>query len=198
MINKERMSRIIKDERLALDETIEHFASKVGIARQTLSKWEKGFIDNLPLVVLMQMCELFKCDLGYIVGEYSFKTRQATDINAETGLSEEAIEVLRKKRPEVIAALNELLVFNDAEVLVSIAAYLNFYLRDYIYLSDNGQAITESASNRVGRILGDNQGNIPEGYTMEIDKNNLADIYLLQISSQLQELKRTYKSGVKG
>ena len=38
---------------------------------------------------------MFHCDFGYLVGEYEEKTRPVTDIRAETGLSPEAVEVLR-------------------------------------------------------------------------------------------------------
>ena len=59
----------------------------------TYRKWEKGtsFPDGNALA---KMCELFNCDLGYLTGEYDCKTRIATDICKETGLSVEAVEEL--------------------------------------------------------------------------------------------------------
>ena len=61
---------------------------------QTISKWEKG--ESHPSIqVLLRLCELYGCDLGYLVGEYDCKTRKAADIKAETGLSETVINRLR-------------------------------------------------------------------------------------------------------
>ena len=65
--------------------------------RKTISNWEKG-ISLPPLDIMLRMCDLFECDLGYLLCEYDTKTRSATDIQAETGLSEDAINVLQTER----------------------------------------------------------------------------------------------------
>ena len=41
---------------------------------------------------MLKMCEVFDCELGYLLGEFDCKTREATDIQAKTGLSEKAIK----------------------------------------------------------------------------------------------------------
>lgn len=62
-------------------------------SRQTIAKWENGKV--LPaLEYLLSMCDLFNCELGYLLCEYDCKTKTATDIHTKTGLSEEAINVL--------------------------------------------------------------------------------------------------------
>lgn len=71
---------------------------------RTVGKWERG--EELPpLKVLLNLCELFNCETGYILCEIDCKTRNAADISKETGLSEEAISVL-KNEVEWIAKIN--------------------------------------------------------------------------------------------
>lgn len=70
-----------------------------GYDRKTINKWENG--KTLPpLDVLLKMCKLFDCELGYLLcePEYANKTKVVTDITNETGLSEEAIKLLRDKK----------------------------------------------------------------------------------------------------
>lgn len=83
----------IRKERKALDETQDSFAEKHGISRGTVVSWEKG--DSCPsLQKMLDLCKEFNCEIGYLLGEYDCKTRQATDICRETGLSEEAVNIL--------------------------------------------------------------------------------------------------------
>lgn len=90
MLNIAEIGTIIRKERIALDDTLESFAPKVGISRQTLSKWESGQGTGPTVDDLLRMCELFDCDFGYLIGEYSCKRRVSTDIQNATGLSPEA------------------------------------------------------------------------------------------------------------
>ncbi len=63
---------------------------------QTISKWETA--NTIPSIKqLMKLCDLYGCDIGYLLGEYDCKTRKATDIHAETGLSEEAVNELQDR-----------------------------------------------------------------------------------------------------
>lgn len=66
-----------------------------GFTRQTISKWERG-LEMPPLDILCSLCEPFECELGYLLCEYDCKTRNDTDIRNETGLSEDAINVLKE------------------------------------------------------------------------------------------------------
>ncbi len=81
----------IKKEREAHALTMEALAEKVGTSRQTISRWEKGEGVEITLNMLLRMCDIFGCELGYMLGEFPCKTRAATDICAVTGLSEEAV-----------------------------------------------------------------------------------------------------------
>lgn len=96
MFNNIEIGAMVRKERNAIGETLESFAPKVGISRQTLSKWENGQGTGPTVDDLLRMCDLFNCDFGYLVGEYSCKRRVSTDIQDATGLSEEACAALAK------------------------------------------------------------------------------------------------------
>ncbi len=81
----------IKEERKASDLTLEALAEKIGTSRQTISRWEKGEGVEITLNMLLRMCDIFECELGYLLCEYDCKTREATDIQNKTALSESAI-----------------------------------------------------------------------------------------------------------
>ena len=75
----------------------ERLAEELNTTRQTVRKWEKG--ESSPtLYDLLKMCELFDCDFGYLVGEYSNKRRVDTDVYSELGLDQQAIDRLRNLR----------------------------------------------------------------------------------------------------
>lgn len=82
-------------------------------SRTTIRKWERG--DVLPpLEHLLKMCELFGCELGYLLGEYDLPTRSATDIQKETGLSLMAIEQLRHHK-SIIDGIQTPMPFENTE-----------------------------------------------------------------------------------
>lgn len=117
MFDKKEMGNIIKAERKKLPEplkTLEGLAPAINVSRQTLSRWESGE-GNITVNDLLNMCEVFKCDFGYLIGEYECRTRQQTDICAETCLSPQAASVILSpdNKPAIStpadSALNELL-----------------------------------------------------------------------------------------
>lgn len=79
----QRIGQARKEKKL----TLESVAEKCGVKQyQTVSKWENG--NSVPsLDNLFKLCDLFGCDLGYLLGEYECKTRAAADIQEMTGLS---------------------------------------------------------------------------------------------------------------
>ena len=65
------------------------------IDRKTIARWEYG--ERLPdLDIMLQMCEMFNCDLDYLLGTLEVRTHDTKFIKDETGLTEEAIEELRE------------------------------------------------------------------------------------------------------
>lgn len=97
----ERMQEEREYKRLSLA----YVAEFCGVQQyQTVSNWEKGNT-NPSLKALLKLCELFECELGYLLGDdgYKLKTRAKTDIHKETGLSGEAVEkiVEENNTPEI-------------------------------------------------------------------------------------------------
>lgn len=90
----------IKEERERLGWSQSELADKCNLSvnsRQTISKWESGK-QLPPLNDLLRLCELFKCETGYILCEpgyvKGYKTRAAMRLYEEIGLSELAAENL--------------------------------------------------------------------------------------------------------
>lgn len=96
MYDEKAIGKRIQYERNQLGLSQGKFAEKIGLAessRQVIGKWEKGKL--LPhFDHMLKMCELFECELGYLLCEYDCKTRVATDVKKATGLTEAAINRL--------------------------------------------------------------------------------------------------------
>jgi len=110
--------RILKERKSAGYSSQSDFAIALSYStesRQTVANWEKG--KTMPCIDdLLKMCEIFKCELGYLLCEYDCKTRETTDIQATIGLSEEAVNVIKEvtnpKRVDRIHELNRFLTSN--------------------------------------------------------------------------------------
>lgn len=132
MTNISEIGKVIREERIANNYSLETLAEKANITRQTLAKWEKG--TGSPTVDdLLRLCEVFNCDLGYLVGEYPCRRRVYSDIQAETGLSELSIEKMteiNKKRSTVIGSAKMMIlnaILTDNKFLDEAASLLYDY-----------------------------------------------------------------------
>jgi len=89
--------RILEERKKLGYKSLDAFAKDMNVSRQTLAKWEHGDEVTCPqLKDLLRMCHIFECELGYLLCEleYTYKTRQATNVQKVTGLSEAAIQNL--------------------------------------------------------------------------------------------------------
>ncbi len=90
----EEIGKKIKEERLKLGWSQENLGSELGqkSGAKQISKYESGTLP--PLDVLLKLCEIFNCELGYLLGEeeYSSGTKIDTAIEARLGLTKEAID----------------------------------------------------------------------------------------------------------
>ena len=70
---------------------------KIGTVGKQISNYEQGKTIR-PIDVLLKLCDVFQCDLGYLLGEsdYSEGTKLETAIVESTGLSMEALNNIRK------------------------------------------------------------------------------------------------------
>lgn len=92
---KEGLKRARKEAGLTQAELTEILKSK-GIAShiKTVMNWEQGIAEP-SLGTLMDLTELYHCDLDYLTGRIDCKTHDLQFIHDQTGLSEKAIEKLR-------------------------------------------------------------------------------------------------------
>ena len=92
---KDLIGKRIRYERKTLGLSQERFSEELDRERALIGRWERG--ERLPsLEDLINMCELFNCEVGYLLCEegYENKTRKVTDICNSTGLSEESVNLL--------------------------------------------------------------------------------------------------------
>lgn len=126
---KEIIGRRLREERKSLKLSQDELAEKLYIgSRQTVARWENGSM--LPSMSdLLSMCCLFNCEMGYLLCEHDCKTRAATDIQTETGLSEKAINELltayTARQYYALLAINELLQDDNLYTLEVIGRYLS-------------------------------------------------------------------------
>ena len=74
----------------------------VSVGRNTISALENGEMGkNVPLKLLLGLCDLFDCEIGYLLCEKGYEhshTRETADIGSVTGLTEPAIKQLLEYR----------------------------------------------------------------------------------------------------
>lgn len=91
----EEIGKLIKAERRKHNMTQEELGEELGITGKQISNYEHGN-PIPPMDILLKICEIFDCELGYILGEkdYSQGTKLKTIISNETGLNREAINAV--------------------------------------------------------------------------------------------------------
>lgn len=91
----EEIGKLIKAERRKHNMTQEELGEELGITGKQISNYEHGN-PIPPMDILLKICEIFDCELGYILGEkdYSQGTKLKTIISNETGLNIEAINAV--------------------------------------------------------------------------------------------------------
>ena len=88
------------------------YQDKLGIGRSSLSKCENGDGD-MTVWDLLKLCSIFDCDPGYLLGEYTCKRRQASDIYEKTGLNEKAVTTLLSMEPQERRFISDILGNRD-------------------------------------------------------------------------------------
>jgi len=93
----ETIGKQLRFEREKRNWTQKELGSKVGITGKQISNYEQG-IPTPPIDMLLNLCETFDCELGYILGEedYSQGSRMLTEIRNATGLTLTSIDAIRK------------------------------------------------------------------------------------------------------
>lgn len=94
----------------------DYMAERLDCKRQTYAKLEDG-ARKLSAEGFAKLCDILECDIGYLFGEYPTIRRATTDIQKETGLSEEAILALQNMNPKqiAVAVLSSILTQPDVD-----------------------------------------------------------------------------------
>lgn len=75
--------------------TQEKLCELLEISRDTLSKWENG--SRYPdLKELCKICDIFECDIDYLVGKIEKRTHELQNVCDVTGLSIESVMLLKE------------------------------------------------------------------------------------------------------
>lgn len=146
----------IKDERkkngLTQDELINSLRDKqIAVGRNTLSAMENGIKEKFSFQVLYGLAEIFQCQIGYLLCEYDCKIQSNAAISEITGLSDNAINTLKKvnenkdkyRKYEVLHLIDTLNLIMDEPMLFT---FFLDYIGDYI---DNKYTIPLHYDNKV-------------------------------------------------
>ena len=92
----EEIGKIIKSERLNRKWSQEKLGKKVGTSYKQVSNYENGKLIP-PMDILLKLCDTFKCELGYILGEddYTTGTKLDTIIERTIGLNTASTNALQ-------------------------------------------------------------------------------------------------------
>lgn len=172
-------------------------SEKLGISRDTLSKWEndhrKPDIDELKT-----MCELFDCDADYLLGNIDERSHDTRKMMNKTGLSESSIELLSRW---------------NVEASPQVAKVIDFILSYRQICVESGEHGTDLI-NRLNRFLMSDTEEVkysPRGVISPPDENGLewiSDVFfdtisfddaaLTGISGILRDMKKEWKKQNKG
>ncbi len=88
----------IREERKRMNLTQEALGKKIGICGKQISEYESGKNEKIPpLDSMLELCNVFNCELGYLLCEenYELKTQTDTYIHKSLGLSYDAMKSIR-------------------------------------------------------------------------------------------------------
>lgn len=171
----------------------------VPIGRNKVSAIENGTETQFTLPFLLACCDLFNCDMGFLLGEYGCKTRDTQFIQDETGLSEESINYLQfEKRwglgQDVVRVIDKLLYdcrFHniDASIKRSYRPILN--LLDYFFRYSNSGVRKQVYSN--GAITDRGADSFISSDAIELNDVVIENAVLAEIQLALISLKKTLR-----
>lgn len=93
--SKEEIGKKIQELRQAKNWSQEQLGHKIGTTGKQISNYENGKLIP-PMNVLLILCDIFNCELGYILCEDDYKagTKLDTIIERRTGLNTDSIDAL--------------------------------------------------------------------------------------------------------
>lgn len=163
---------------------------------RVLGRWEKGKVEP-QLTDMLALCDVFQCDIGYLLGEQSTKRHIAADFQEITGLNEKTIEILSKwsqTNNNNIKIINTLInnPYGRA-VLASIGEYLEFTpsslpIGEYYRFPDKDTRISVYH-------LGEDINSETDDHGMTLNMGNFEQLILNKITSYLKDVKTRTEAG---
>lgn len=91
--NEEHIGKMIKTEREKNGMKQKDLADLIHVTNKQISNYERGILLP-PLDKLLDICQVFDCELGYLLGEegYENKTKLMTAVSNSTGLTMDALQ----------------------------------------------------------------------------------------------------------
>lgn len=112
---KKEMNAIIKDKSNDISSQDVFFEKKVNYSKQSLSNCKKNKMLP-PFDVMLQFCNAFNCEIGYLLGEYPEKQRIQDILKTECLFSRDAINyLLEHGKDSVVEYDNTKLLIPDIE-----------------------------------------------------------------------------------
>ena len=195
--NYQKIGDRIRDNRKSLEYSQDEFIRilkdehQVRIGRNTLSNVENGNLspEKFTMPLLIAICKIFNCDIGYLLGEYDENTRKEKVIQEELHLSSKAISTLKEIKFQSITQ-NPKILFTESKKTPpqneTFIHSLNIILEEYPELIA-----------QIGRILLHDELNLYTDYiqrgSMRMHKTYDIDKPLLDLAIRLKHFVETNK-----
>lgn len=159
---------------------------------KTLNAWEAG--ERIPdLNSIVRMAEVFQCDVGYLLGDYSTKRHLNADICQTTGLSEGSINFLRNMKQWGItseAEIIDLLLWdarkrNKSHHYRSITDLLTFFFKYQNKVHSSKQVFSN------GTITDYDSDGFISSNAIAINSRIVENAVLMELEQALISLKKT-------
>ena len=198
--DKSQIRARLKFERKALKMSQDELAEKLHLNRNTIGAWEKDGIPSLD--DMLKMCNIFDCELGYLLCEHDCKTKKKTDINEALGLSSGAADALERTMYSSMVGnrMLNLLLENGfeyalAELLTLFTNYLSASHEEKTFHSTNPELKEHGTLyNTMFNALTPRPESLPSGmpaFTMLLNSDSFLDIRLQQIFDRQKDVVKT-------
>ena len=114
----EIVSKKIKEERLKKNLSQKELGELLNVSNKQVSNYENEKFPMPHITVLGKLCEIFDCELGYLLGEedYENKTRLQTEILRATGLTQKSYDNLHL----ITSGINDIDSYENARIANSV------------------------------------------------------------------------------
>ena len=187
----------------------EVIANIVGYSTKQVNSWfNKEQTTDIPLPCLIEISNLLKCDVDYLLGRIDQKTKEVTDICDATSLSEEAVSFLCSKQltakatATMVSFLIEEEKESEEESLVS--AMLSYFVDEVnmFWVSKNEWfPLFDKVFNRVAPNFeeehhfvdfDDYYQDAVETFVQELRKDNYSEAEIDEIRHSVEKMFRAY------